>query len=201
MVLSYETRCIYYLMLQGYHWYWDNLPFPPPFPHLPALVWAFLQVVAIIHAYVHPTARVHPILLHHPSTPQLLLGSNCLRSIFLSLLLPLVVSSYISAIFKSTAPGSQDPPASVSWPSTARLGALSALLIFPRCDLCACSSNVTVPNGLIHQQCSSCTKSYEYSSERILEAATHSERAESLSILLWTDSADTIRKVHKDYKK
>lgn len=157
--------------------------FPPPFPQLPALVWAFLQVVAVVHAYVHHTARVHPILLHRPRTPQLLLGSNCLHSIFLSLLLPLVVSSYISAVFIGTVHGAQDSPASVSWPSTARLGALSALLIFFRCDLCVCSSNVTVPNGLIHQQCSGCTKSYEYSSERILEADTHSERAKSLNIL------------------
>lgn len=78
-----------------------QLAFSPPFPQFPALVWALLQVVAVIHAYVHPTARVHPILLHHPRTHQLLLGSNSVIASMPSFLLhsPLVVSSYISVVF------------------------------------------------------------------------------------------------------
>lgn len=66
----------------------------------------------------------------------------------------------------------------------ARLGAVNVFLVSPRYDLCVCSSHVTVPNGLVHRQCSSCTNSYESSSERMLEAAKHSERAESLRIPL-----------------
>lgn len=78
-----------------------QLAFSPPFPQLPALVWALLQVVAVIHAYVHPTARVHPILLHHPRIHQFLLGSNSVIASMTSFPLhsPLVVSSYISVVF------------------------------------------------------------------------------------------------------
>lgn len=73
-----------------------QLAFSPPFPQLPALVWAFLQVVAVIHAYGHPTARVHPILLHHPKSHSW----EIIASIpSFSLHSPLIVSSYISVVY------------------------------------------------------------------------------------------------------